>query len=78
VIASAKRYAAARRVLARCPEALARVAAPPAWTGARSPRSIAVSIMAQIVEHRRGRSRRLPGEGAAARAQDPVCGMTVA
>ena len=42
--------------------------------GARTPAEIAVSILARIVEVRRGEARPAP----AATAVDPVCGMTVA
>jgi len=83
VIASAKRYALLRDALLAkgvSRESLARVAAPAGLDiGARSPEEIAVSIMAQIVEHRRGaQSQAAPAKEPQREAQDPVCGMTVA
>lgn len=84
VIASGKRFAQLREALLAkgvSREALERVAAPAGLDiGARTPEEIAVSVMAQIVEHRRrsasqtagARVREQPPE-----AVDPVCGMSV-
>jgi xanthine dehydrogenase accessory factor len=86
VIASGKRFAQLRdALLARgvSHDALERVAAPAGLDiGARTPEEIALSVMAEIVEHRRR-----PAEAAARtsapaadprEASDPVCGMGVA
>jgi xanthine dehydrogenase accessory factor len=84
VIASSKRFAQLRdALLARgIPgEALGRVTAPAGLDiGARTPEEIAVSIMAQIVEHRRhaSRARGAPVPEPPREAVDPICGMTVA
>jgi len=84
VIASAKRFALLRDALlakGASRDALERVAAPAGLDiGARGPEEIAVSIMAQIVEHRSAAAR---GQTATVKqpvreAVDPVCGMSVA
>jgi len=83
VIASAKRFALLRDALLAkgvSREALDRVAAPAGLDiGARAPEEIAVSIMAQIVERRRG-SQAAPVQAREQlrEAVDPVCGMSVA
>lgn len=83
VVASPKRYAEMRKVLAgKAPEAaLARVKSPAGLDlGARLPEEIALSILAEIVKLRREAAREQPAIAAAAapaEARDPVCGMTV-
>jgi len=83
VIASAKRFALLRdALLARgvSSESLGRIAAPAGLDiGARTPEEIALSIMAQIVERRRGtQAQSASAKEPPREAQDPVCGMTVA
>jgi xanthine dehydrogenase accessory factor len=84
VIASAKRFALLRDALLAKgvpAEALERVAAPAGLDiGARGPEEIAVSIMAQIVEHRNAaaRGQSVPVKQPVREAVDPVCGMSVA
>ena len=85
VIASAKRFAQLRdALLARgVPgEALGRVTAPAGLDiGARTPEEIALSVMAQIVEHRRAQpahAEKVPARERPREAVDPVCGMSVA
>ncbi len=85
VIASSKRFAQLREALLSrgvSHEALARVTAPAGLDiGARSPEEIAVSIMAQIVEHRRRSASQTTSAQVRERpreAVDPVCGMSVA
>jgi len=83
VVASPKRFAEMRAVLARkAPEAsLSRIKNPAGLDlGARLPEEIAVSILAEIVKERRTSSESLPSRAAPAppeEARDPVCGMTV-
>jgi xanthine dehydrogenase accessory factor len=83
VVASPKRFAEMRAVLARkAPEArLARIKNPAGLDlGARLPEEIAVSILAEIVKERRTFSESLPRFAEPAppeEARDPVCGMTV-
>jgi len=82
VIASPKRFAQLRdALLARgvAREAIERIAAPAGLDiGARTPEEIAVSIMAQIVERRRGAAAAVQTENVPVReAVDPVCGMSV-
>ena len=80
VIASSKRFALLRDALLAkgVPgAALERIHAPAGLDiGARSPEEIAVSIMAQIVETRRGATQ--PESVPVQEAVDPVCGMSVA
>jgi xanthine dehydrogenase accessory factor len=83
VIASAKRYALLRDALLAkgvSRDALERVAAPAGLDiGARTPEEIAVSIMAQIVEHRNAAAKGTSVPAKPVReAIDPVCGMSVA
>jgi len=83
VIASGKRFAQLREALLAkgvSREALDRIAAPAGLDiGARSPEEIAVSIMAQIVEHRRAsRAQGAKAKEPPREAVDPVCGMSVA
>jgi xanthine dehydrogenase accessory factor len=78
VIASRKRFATIRADLRRrgIPEpVLERVRAPAGLDiGAVTPEEIAVSVMAEIVQHsRRNAVVAIPEE-----AKDPICGMTVA
>ncbi|HEX5855241.1 MAG TPA: XdhC family protein, partial [Thermoanaerobaculia bacterium] len=83
VVASPKRFAEMRAVLARKePEpSLARIKNPAGLDlGARLPEEIAVSILAEIVKERRTSSESLPRRAEPAppeEARDPVCGMTV-
>ena len=61
-------------------ERLARLKAPAGLDiGAESPDEIAVSILAEIIQHRRSVKPDVPAEPAATEAEaiDPVCGMTV-
>ena len=85
VIASSKRFAQLRdALLARgIPgEVLGRVTAPAGLDiGARTPEEIAVSVMAQIVEHHRSHSahaEKAPAREQPREAVDPICGMSVA
>jgi xanthine dehydrogenase accessory factor len=62
-------------------ERLARLKAPAGLDiGAVSPDEIAISILAEIIQHRRSTKPDVPAEQAAKEAEaiDPVCGMTVA
>jgi len=80
---------ASRRRAARIAESLGRRQPPPAGLerlkapagldlGATTPEEIAVSILAEIVQHhRRSPSPQGEREASAAEARDPVCGMTV-
>jgi xanthine dehydrogenase accessory factor len=83
VVASPKRFAEMRRLLAdRAPEtALASVKSPAGLDlGARLPEEIALSILAEIVKLRREAAREQPlvaAEAAPTEARDPVCGMSV-
>ncbi len=85
LVASRKRaeavftYLSSRGVAA---EQLSRIKAPAGLDiGAVTPEEIALSIMAEIVQIRRGRARLAPevqpASGAPAEAIDPICGMTV-
>jgi xanthine dehydrogenase accessory factor len=83
VVASRKRFARIRETLAAqglAAEALDRVKNPAGLDiGATTPEEVALSILAEIVQRRRGADR---GEGVApverpAQALDPVCGMMV-
>jgi xanthine dehydrogenase accessory factor len=61
-------------------ERLARLKAPAGLDiGAESPDEIAVSILAEIIQHRRTAKPEPPAESTATEAEavDPVCGMTV-
>lgn len=86
VVASRRRFAEIRRVLARQgvpAEALERVRNPAGLDiGARLAGEIAVSVLAEIVQVRRSRAEALAGAAGRAApdapvATDPVCGMTV-
>jgi xanthine dehydrogenase accessory factor len=87
VIASRKRFEHVRETLAACGvprAALERVCAPAGLDlGARTPEEIALSVMAQIVEHRRKptstnleTTRQITSTSS--EAKDPICGMSVA
>jgi xanthine dehydrogenase accessory factor len=87
VIASRKRFEHVRETLAACGvprSALERVCAPAGLDlGARTPEEIALSVMAQIVEHRRKptstnleTTRQITSTSS--EAKDPICGMSVA
>jgi len=87
VVASRKRFEHVRQTLAACgvpATALDRVFAPAGLDlGARTPEEIALSVMAQIVQHRRKKETAKPQPAKPAgstsgEAIDPICGMTVA
>jgi xanthine dehydrogenase accessory factor len=87
VVASRKRFEHVRQTLASCgvpTAALDRVFAPAGLDlGARTPEEIALSVMAQIVQHRRKKETAKPQPAKPAgstsgEAIDPICGMTVA
>ena len=85
VIASRKRFEHVGETLAACGvprAALDRVLAPAGLDlGARTPEEIALSVMAQIVQHRRKPPARLeaknPATSSSSEAKDPICGMSV-
>jgi xanthine dehydrogenase accessory factor len=79
VVASRKRFEHVRQTLASCgvpTTALDRVFAPAGLDlGARTPEEIALSVMAQIVQHRRKPA--VAKTETSSEAKDPICGMTV-
>jgi xanthine dehydrogenase accessory factor len=79
VVASRKRFEHVRETLVACGvprAALDRVFAPAGLDlGARTPEEIALSVMAQIVQHRRQPAVAKPE--ASGEAKDPICGMSV-
>src|SRR5262245_37837508 len=86
VIASRKRFEHVRETLAACGvprAALERVHAPAGLDlGARTPEEIALSVMAQIVQHRRRKTTQKSEPAsqtvsASGEAKYPICGMTV-
>src|SRR5215813_10820021 len=85
VVASRKRFEHVRETLAACGvprAALDRVFAPAGLDlGARTPEEIALSVMAQIVQHRRKPVAKLEtkkqGVSSSSEAKDPICGMSV-
>jgi xanthine dehydrogenase accessory factor len=85
VVASRKRFAEIRELVAgrgAAPEALGRIRNPAGLDlGAKLPEEIALSVLAEIVQHRRAAERRpappAPAEPAEETAIDPICGMTV-
>jgi len=79
VVASRKRFEHVRQTLAACgvpATALDRVFAPAGLDlGARTPEEIALSVMAQIVQHRRKPA--VAKTETSSEAKDPICGMSV-
>ena len=79
VVASRKRFEHVRQTLVACgvpPVALDRVFAPAGLDlGARTPEEIALSVMAQIVQHRRKPA--VTKTETSSEAKDPICGMSV-
>jgi xanthine dehydrogenase accessory factor len=79
VVASRKRFEHVRQTLASCgvpTTALDRVFAPAGLDlGARTPEEIALSVMAQIVQHRRKPA--VAKTETSSEAKDPICGMSV-